>query len=329
MKWVLRGLALVFVALVGALILMRVPDTDPAEMRAKYGGAPSRFVQLDDGLNVHYRDEGPDDGDADAPVIVLLHGSSSDIHTWQSWVDGLKADHRVVRFDQIGHGLTGPAKSGDYARDAFVADVDELANKLGLDRFVLAGSSMGGGIAMAYAMAHPEKLDGLVLVGSAGAPIRREGGGNLLFTLAAIPGVNAVLSTVTPRSLVERSLRQSVSNQDIVTPEAVDRYWEMARYPGNRAATMERMARPRVSFAAEEVARVEVPTLVMWGEEDTLAPYAAAGWYMEHLPEATLANYPGVGHLPMEEAPAKSLADLRRWLEDTLERDTVRNDGTG
>ena len=329
MKWVLRGLALVFVALVGALILMRVPDTDPGEMRAKYGGAPSRFVQLDDGLNIHYRDEGPDNGNAKAPVIVLLHGSSSDIHTWQPWVDGLKADHRVVRFDQIGHGLTGPAKSGDYVRDAFVADVDELANKLGLDRFVLAGSSMGGGIAMAYAMAHPEKLDGLVLVGSAGAPIRREGGGNLLFTLAAIPGVNAVLSTVTPRSLVERSLRQSVSNQDIVTPEAVDRYWEMARYPGNRAATMERMARPRVPFTADEVARVDVPTLVMWGEEDSLVPYAAAGWYMEHLPEATLANYPGIGHLPMEEAPAKSLADLRRWLEDTLERDSARNDGTG
>ena len=182
MKWVLRGLALVFVALVGALILMRVPDTDPGEMRAKYGGAPSRFVQLDDGLNIHYRDEGPDNGNAKAPVIVLLHGSSSDIHTWQPWVDGLKADHRVVRFDQIGHGLTGPAKSGDYVRDAFVADVDELANKLGLDRFVLAGSSMGGGIAMAYAMAHPEKLDGLVLVGSAGAPIRREGGGNLLLS---------------------------------------------------------------------------------------------------------------------------------------------------
>lgn len=314
LKWILRGLGLLIVLVAGALLIFRVPDTDPAEMRAKYGAEPSQFVELDDGLSVHLRDEGPLNGRADAPVVMLLHGSNADLHTWQPWAERLRGEYRVIRYDQIGHGLTGPAMDDDYALASFTADVNAVADKLGLERFVLAGNSMGGGIAMAYAMEHPERLNGLVLVDAGGAAIKRDGGGNLLFTLAAIPGINSMMSTVTPRSLVKRSFAQSVYNQDIVTEAAVDRYWEMARMPGNRAATMKRFATKRVPFEAADVAAVAVPTLVMWGEEDSLIPYAAAGWYMDHLPNATLANYPEVGHIPMEEAPDKSAADLRAWL---------------
>ena len=154
------------------------------------------------------------------------------------------------------------------------------------------------------------------------------GGGNLAFKLAAMPGVGNVMSQLLPRSLVEKSLSQSVSNQAVVTPEAVDRYWEMARYPGNRAATRLRFSTPRKSFAAEEVSAVEVPTLVMWGEEDALIPYEAAGWYMEHLPNATLANYPGIGHIPMEEAPERSAADLQAWLAEVLASQDAESEGT-
>lgn len=325
MKWLWRALAIVFALIAIAFIVMRVPDTDSETMRAKYGAAPSQFVELEDGTTVHLRDEGP----RGAPAIVLLHGSNADLHTWQPWVEGLRGDYRVIRYDQIGHGLTGPTPDGDYSRDAFVADVDAVADALALDSFVLAGNSMGGGIAMAYAIARPDRLDGLVLVDAAGAPIEREGSGNLLFTLARIPGVNALIGSVTPRSLVEKSLRQSVSNEEIVTPEAVDRYWELARYPGNRVATMERFSLPREPFDADAVERVGVPTLVMWGEEDSLIPFDAAHWYAERLPSARLVSYPGIGHLPMEEAPRRSLADLRDWLEQLdLPQNEAREAGT-
>ena len=113
-----------------------------------------------------------------------------------------------------------------------------------------------------------------------------------------------------------------------MTPGTVDRYWELARYPGNRNATRQRFATPRRNFDAAQIAAVTVPTLVMWGEEDSLIPYAAAGWYMEHLPNATLANYPGVGHIPMEEAPEQSVADLRIWLGEVLASQDVADEGT-
>lgn len=314
MRRLVKIVAVVAALLVIAFVIFRTPDTDPAEMRAKYGAAPSQFVELDDGLTVHLRDEGP----RDAPAIILLHGSNADLHTWEPWVDDLAADYRVIRYDQIGHGLTGPAMDGDYTRDAFVADVGAVADELGLESFVLAGNSMGGSIAMAYAIAHPERLAGLVLVDAGGAAIEREGGGNLAFTIARTPVIGPLASQLLPRSLVERSLAQSVTNQDVVTPEAVDRYWELARYPGNRDATRARFLEPRSAFDPAAIAAVEVPTLVMWGEEDALIPFAAARWYMEHLPNATLASYPGIGHIPMEEAPERSVADLRAWLGNAV-----------
>ncbi len=325
MKWALRIMGALAAIIVVAFLIFRVPDTDADEMWAKYGGEPSQRLPLADGRTVHLRDEGP----RDAPAIVLLHGSNADLMTWQPWAENLRDSFRVIRYDQRGHGLTGPAPDGAYSRDAFVDDLDLVADALDLDRFVLAGNSMGGSIAMGYAIAHPERLAGLVLVDASGAPIEREGGGNLAFTLAAMPGVGTALSQVMPRSLIERSLSQSVSNQAVVTPEAVDRYWEMARYPGNRAATRERFGTERVPFTAEAVGSVDVPTLVMWGEEDALVPFAEATWFMEYLPRATLVSYPDIGHIPMEEAPDGSVQDLRDWLSSQGIAEQAAERGTG
>ena len=312
LKWGLRIVGIVIVLIAAAVLIFRTPDTDPAEMRAKYGGEPSRFVALDDGTIVHLREEGPRDG----LPIVLLHGSNADLHTWQPWVYRLSDDYRVVRFDQIGHGLTGPHPDNDYDRARFVETVDAVADRLGLDRFVLGGNSMGGGIAAAYALEHPRRVAGLILVDASGAPVRREqGGGNIGFTIAQTPGLRNLMTQVTPRSMVRASLEQSVSNKAIVTPEAVDRYWELLRYPGNRAATLARFGQTRPSFTRAKMAKLQMPVLIIWGAEDALIPAAAGDWFADALPDARLVSYPGIGHLPMEEAPDRSARDVRAWLE--------------
>lgn len=310
MKRLIKPLLALIALLVIAYVLLRTPDTDPVEMRAKYGAAPSQFVELEGGLTVHLRDEGPQD----APAILLLHGSNADLHTWQPWVDRLKQDYRVVRFDQVGHGLTGPAPDGDYRVPAFVEDVDQVADHLGLDRFVLAGNSMGGAIALGYALEHPDRLAGLVLVDAGGAPKKGNERGNIGFKLAATPGINALMQSVTPRALVESSLEQSVSNKAVVTDAAVDRYWELLRYPGNRAATMARFSAPRETFDADALAEVKVPTLILWGEEDALIGLDGARFFHRAISGSKLVTYPGIGHLPHEEAPDATVGELRSWL---------------
>ncbi|MEP0392215.1 MAG: alpha/beta hydrolase [Erythrobacter sp.] len=314
MKWVLRILGLLAALLVIAFLIFRVPDTDRDAMRAKYGGEPSQFITLANGQEVHLRDEGPRDG----LPIILLHGSAADLHTWQPWVDDLKTDYRVIRYDQIGHGLTGPAQGGTYTLEDFTGDVEQVADHLGLERFVLGGNSMGGWITVGYALDNPERLEGIVLVDASGSPIRRTSGsgGNTGFSIATTPVLNQGMRFITPRSIIEQSLSQSVSNQEIVTAEAVDRYWELLRYPGNRAATIERFATQRVVYSDESVRGLFVPALILWGEEDALTPVEAAKWYDEWLPNSTLSVYEAIGHLPHEEAPEASLKDLRAWLGD-------------
>lgn len=311
MKWLIRGLAILAALLVIAFLVFRTPDTDADEMRAKHALGASQFVELPNGMNVHLVDEGP----KDAPAIVMLHGSFASLHTWQEWADALKDDYRIIRYDQRAHGLTGPAPDPAYARENFADDLNLVADELGLDTFVLVGSSMGGNIAVTYALENAERLDGLVLVGSSGAPVESDGGGMLAYTISQTPGLNRIMRYVTPRSMVAKSLSQSVSNQNVVTEEAIDRYWELARYPGTRDATRIRLATQRPPYAAEQMVSLGVPTLLVWGEEDALVSFDGAKWFDQHIPNSRLISYQNIGHLPMEEHAEQSAKDLREWLE--------------
>jgi pimeloyl-ACP methyl ester carboxylesterase len=299
-KWL--GLA-VLILLIGGFAIGYTPDTDANAMRTKYGGGASQFVDLGGGLKVHVRDEGP----RDAPVILLLHGSNSSLQTWDPWTAKLATTYRVIRFDQSGHGLTGPHPKRDYSIGAFVGTVDALTRKLGVQKFTLAGNSMGGGIALNYAIAHPDRLTGLVLVDAGGAP-------------DAKPVLRDITLYVTPRSFIEKSMHQSVSVQSIVTDQMVDRYWELLRYPGNRQATLDRFTTKRVPTDPAAIRAIKVPTLVIWGEEDSLIPFSAGQWFAANIPGSKLVSYKAVGHIPMEEAPDRSVTDLMNWLSPLLIR---------
>ena len=130
MRKFLKWTALLVLALIAALFLWGYAGDIPVnELRAKYANAESEFVDLGDGLIVHLRDEGP----KDAPAIILLHGSNASLHTWQQWVDRLGKEYRIIRYDQPGHGLTGPHPKDDYSAGAFVDVVDRIATNRGLE----------------------------------------------------------------------------------------------------------------------------------------------------------------------------------------------------
>ena len=308
-------LALLLVAIIALFAWGYAPDTDPAAMKAKYANAASQFIDVGGGLTMHVRDEGNRDGQ----VLVLLHGSNASLHTWEPWVARLKDRYRIISVDQIGHGLTGPNPTGQYDAAAFVGTLDALMVKLGIERFALVGNSMGGYVAWEYALAHPDKLTGLVLVDAAGPP---EDPGKKLpigFRIARMPGVSKLALVITPRSLFERSLHQSVSNQAIVTPAAIDRYWELNRYPGNRAATGLRFAQyGKRNRNTGRLGEINVPTLILWGAEDKLIPVSGADWFAAQIPSAVKIVYPGIGHIPMEEDPDRTAADLDRFLSEPL-----------
>ena len=312
MRTFLGWLALILVvAIGGALIYFHTPDTDPAAMRAKYGAPPSQFVALPGGQTVHLRDTGP----RDAPVLMLIHGSNASLQTWEPWAERLGQRYRIVRFDLPGHGLTGPSPAHQYSSAAFADIVEQVRAKLGIDKMVLAGNSMGGGVAWHYALMYPEHLTGLILVDAAGQPDPGDRNPPLAFRIARMPVLRNLAAMITPRSLLEDTLKQAFYDQRLVTPAMIDRYWEFLRYPGNREATIERFSLPPEPASTARLHVIKTPTLILWGDNDNLVPVRSAHFFAGNVPGSELIIYPKTGHAPMEERADQSAADVYRFVE--------------
>jgi pimeloyl-ACP methyl ester carboxylesterase len=312
----LKAIKILLVLLLVAVIIIfawgYAPDRDVTELRAEYGGEPSLLLPLPNGQTVHVRDEGPRQG----PVLLMIHGSSSSLHTWQGWVDALKDQYRIVRLDLPGHGLTGPHISDDYSTKAFVDTAATVMEQLGIKKYTVIGNSMGGYVAWNMALAYPQEVTGLVLVDASGAPQIAPDSLPIGFRLAQSDAVRPILQWFTPRMIIDRSLRQSVAEPEKVTQAQVDRYYDLLRHPGNREATLLRGEAPQIEATPEMLGSITVPTLIMWGAKDTLIPVKAAEWFATHIPRSSTIIYRDLGHIPMEEAPQRTAQDLRQWLKD-------------
>jgi len=312
------AIPLALVAIVAAAgFFLTTPDTDRAAMEAKYTNEFSHFAEGPNGLRVHYRDQGNPDG----PPLVLLHGNSATLHTWEPLAARLDGEYRLVTLTLPGHGLTGPNANHDYSVAGMSEAVDLVVDELDLTRFVLGGNSMGGWISWRYALAHPERIDALILLDSSGMPLR-EGEEppplNLGFKLLQHPVGRFLLQYVTPRSAMETSLRQSVSVENFIDDAAIARYWELYRIPGNRQAAGTRWTVDREPQYADLIGDIAAPVLILWGAEDRLIYASAAETFKERLPQAEVIVYDGVGHLPMEEVPDRTAADIDAFLDRVL-----------
>jgi pimeloyl-ACP methyl ester carboxylesterase len=290
-------------------------DLPWSTLEARYTNPASRFADLPEGLHVHYRDQ----GDPHARhTLVLVHGFAASLQAWEPWVDRLTPRYRVISLDLPGHGLTRAPAGYKGSIDGDVEIVDILTRRLGAPRFVLGGNSMGGGVAWAYALAHPERLDGLVLVDAAGWPEPRSarGGGSILvFRLLASPPGRWVLEHIDPTPLAKRGLRQAYVDPVLVTPDLVHRYVDLARAPGHRAILLSLDGRPGRKTTPKTFADIHTPTLVMVGAADTVIPPEDSRQLAAAIPGARLVEYPGVGHVPMEQVPDRSAADVQAFID--------------
>jgi pimeloyl-ACP methyl ester carboxylesterase len=272
-------------------------DVPIAKLTPKYAQPPSQFMGLM-GMNVHYRDEGPQ---TDTLPIVLLHGTSSFLQTWDACTEEWGKSHRVIRMDLPGFGLTGPIPTGDYSIEGYVSFLHAFLTKLNVHAFYLAGNSLGGSIAYVYAATYPEKVKKLVLIDPAGYPITGAKGA-LAFRIAQIPVVNHLFKILTPRNIVRKSLEDVYGNKNLVTDSLVEVYRDMAIREGNRAAMIARLNMPQPSDTAV-IKSLRMPTLVIWGELDQLIPVSHAYKFQRDLPNDSLVILKDIGHIPMEESP--------------------------
>jgi len=307
------GLIAVLVLLVGvAYLLYGVSDLDPEQLKSKYANLESEFITLDNGLEVHTRDQGPEDGEA----IVLVHGSSSSLHTWEPWIGFLKDDYRVISMTLAGHGLTGPHPDHDYSMVGQARLVRDVLETKEIERYTIVGSSMGGFISWVHTILYPASVDRLVLIGASGFP--NDAPQSLAFTVLRTPGLRNLMRYITPRSTLADATRLAYHNSPVVDDALIDRYYELLLREGNREATAIRSGNTRDYSINERLDEIGVPVLLMWGKHDALVPVEDAAKFAAKIPQAQTLIYDDLGHIPFEEAPERTVRDFRAFLRGEL-----------
>jgi len=298
-------LALLMVALIGGGVWLYTPDKPCAALETKYLGVPADYLQVA-GIRLHVRDSGP----RDAPALILLHGFGSSLQTWQPWAESLSADHRVIRFDLPGFGLTGPDPTGDYSDQRSMQVLAALMDQLGVARASLIGNSLGGRIAWKFAAETPARVDRLVLI----SPDGFASPGFEYGKRPDVPFMLRLLPYVLPRPLLRMSLAPAYGDPKRLIDGTVTRYRDLMLAPGVRGAMVARMGQVMLDDPVPLLRRIQAPTLLLWGEKDAMIPFTNAADYLRAIPHATLVALPGLGHVPFEEAPAVSVEPVRRFL---------------
>jgi pimeloyl-ACP methyl ester carboxylesterase len=310
--WRALGVLLMLTAI--AVPLARAPDRPVDTLTARWAPVPSTFIEVK-GMMVHLRDEGPHD---DQVPIVLIHGTSASLHTWEGWVAALKGRRRVISFDLPGFGMTGPFTGqhydhDDYRGDALARFTLDLLDELHIQRAILAGNSLGGEVAWRVASLAPARVDKLVLVDAAGYDFVPEDM-PVGFRIARMPVLSAMSEWFLPRGFVEDSVRSVYGDPTKVTGPLVDRYFELTLREGNRHALRLRMQQLDMGKDSVRIAGLKLPTLVLWGGRDRLIPPPNGQRFARDIPGSRLVVFPELGHVPHEEDPSRTVEVVKEFI---------------
>ena len=283
-------------------------DISVEDLKKEYTNEHSQFIEVDE-MNVHYRDEG------EGFPIVLIHGTAASLHTWDAWTDELKKTNRVIRMDLPAFGITGPNKNADYSIGAYTTFLHSFLEKLKLEKFHIAGNSLGGNIAWNYTADYPNKVEKLILVDASGLPTNKSQ--PAIFKMAKTPILNSLFLYITPRFLIKKNIEEVYEDDSKITDELINRYHKMALRVGNRKAFIDRAKtdfKLDTQVNLEKLKSIQTPTLLIWGAKDLWIPIANGIRMNEILVNSKLEVLENSGHVPMEENPIESLKLMNDFL---------------
>ena len=299
------------------LIIVCESDRPVEELIPLYANQDSKFMPIL-GMKVHYRDEGVQ---TDSVPLILLHGMSSSLNTWDSVVIGLKGQKRVISLDLPGFGLTGPSPENAYNFPYYSKFIDSFTTRLKIKRFILVGNSMGGAISWNYALHNPKGLAKMVLIDAAGYPKKGESG-SLGFTIASTPVINNLLLYATPKFVVRKSLETVYFDQSRVTDAQVERFHDVAIREGNREAALQIFkgsftgsSKRFLNSNVPKIKDIKTPTLILWGDKDNLIGVNNVENFLNDIKGSKAEIYKNVGHVPMEEVPGKVAQSIKTFLK--------------
>lgn len=248
-----------------------------------------------DGMQIHLQHEGT------GTPVILIHGYTGTLYTWRFNMHELAKECSVWSLDLPGFGYSDKPKDFDYTLSGYADFMVKFMDAVGIKRAVLVGNSMGGGVAMETYLKYPDRVEKLVLIDSMGYPGKE---GFFLFTLMKYPVIGNVLMSFNYRWVIRDSLMSGIYyNNKFVTEDVVDSYYNVYKTENGRKAPLwvGRRIDDAKDLNTEKIKTIKIPTLVIWGKEDTLIPVAHADYFKRDIAGAKVVIVPDAGHLAHEE----------------------------
>lgn len=265
---------------------------------AQRNGLTLHSVVIDD-YQAHYYEGGANNG----KVLVLLHGLSTDKNAFVTSVAELAKDYRVILPDLLAHGDNEALRNGDYGIGDQVAFLDKLFDSINVRSFVIGGNSMGGHIATAFTYSHPEKVKGLIAVNATGMQLDNE-------------SVYKRFPETVDREFFKSSFSSLFAAPPNFPAPIVGFMIEQLNAKVPVLNSLIDQVQASDDFRLNEKARqIQVPSLIIWGEQDTLTPLAYAEKFNTQLDNSKLVTIDQAAHYPQFEKPEKVQSEIRQFLE--------------
>jgi pimeloyl-ACP methyl ester carboxylesterase len=247
---------------------------------------------------------------------VFVHGFGASIYSWRKTLPAISAaGYRVIAFDNRGFGFSDKPAHG-YGNAAYARLVVALLDSLGISSAVLVGHSMGGAIAAEVALAHPDRVRGLVLIDAAGYGVRWPG----VLKAARSRIVGAIATRFRSRWITERILRSTYADPRKVTEADVDQYYAPVPAPDYGRALRGVLREFRFDTLVGRLGALQTPTLVVWGDADRWIPVRDGGRLARELPRGAFVVVARTGHAAAEESPDEVNRLLIGFLKEGLSR---------
>jgi pimeloyl-ACP methyl ester carboxylesterase len=306
-------IVLILIVTVGPF-LVPVPDNGADLIPSDLADSDSRFVKIG-GLSVHYKEMGQGN-----PVFILLHGFGASLFSWREVMAPLSVYGRVIAYDRPAFGLTerpmpGSWQGGNpYGVPAQVEMLAGLMDVLGVDRAVLVGNSLGGTIAMNFALKYPTRVQALILVDPA---VYNSGGvPRWIKPLLGTSQMNHLGPLIARRILNSgpELLQMAWHDPSKLTPGVIAGYRKPLQIANWDRALWELTKAPEGVDLPAHLGEFNLPVLVVTGDDDRIVPTADSIRLAGELPGMELVIIPAAGHVPQEEQPGKFIEAILDFL---------------
>ena len=304
-------IATVFLCVAGVwgCVVVGMNTSAPAD---GYAGMEGEYVSVQ-GMNIHTFTGGVEHDDR--MPVVFIHGFAATFYCWRFNAENLAADRPVFAPDLPGFGLSDKPSDYDYSLDSYADFIAAYMDEMGVERAVLVGNSMGGGIAMKTELRHPDRVAGLVLIDALGY-FKND---FYLYRALGVYPLAEIIMSLNNRPVMTMILKNRVYVDDaFVTDEVVDSFMAVNKTENGRTAPVWvlRAMGPYPVIPTDEIERVSAPTLVIWGEEDRILPVSHVELFSRDIEHAETIIIPDVGHVPMEEKSDVVNDRIRAFVQD-------------